>query len=71
MSLPIHEYQHISITPKHVLQSHISGYLLCKMSSASFKSSFSITHIGTATAIFEIDDVKLLTDSFFSPAGTS
>ncbi|KAL1880413.1 hypothetical protein Plec18167_003817 [Paecilomyces lecythidis] len=40
------------------------------MSASSFQSSFSVTHIGTATAIFEIDEVKLLTDPFFSPAGT-
>ncbi|RJE25256.1 hypothetical protein PHISCL_02406 [Aspergillus sclerotialis] len=41
------------------------------MAPVNFKSSFSITHIGTATAIFEIDGVNLLTDPFFSPAGTS
>lgn len=40
------------------------------MPAATFQSSFSVTHIGTATAIFEIDEVKLLTDPFFSPAGT-
>ncbi|KAL2217313.1 putative Zn-dependent hydrolases of the beta-lactamase protein [Thermoascus aurantiacus ATCC 26904] len=36
----------------------------------SFKSSLHITHIGTATAILNIDGVNLLTDPFFSPAGT-
>lgn len=41
------------------------------MSQSTFKSSFSITHIGTATAIFEIDNVNFLTDPFFSPAGTT
>ena len=41
------------------------------MAPSGFKSSFSATHIGTATAIFEINDVKLLTDPFFSPAGTA
>lgn len=40
------------------------------MPPATFQSSFSVSHIGTATAIFEIDGVKLLTDPFFSPAGT-
>lgn len=30
-----------------------------------------ITHIGTATAILEINGVNFLTDPFFSPAGTS
>lgn len=30
-----------------------------------------ITHIGTATAILEINGVNMLTDPFFSPAGTS
>ncbi|KAF7168898.1 hypothetical protein CNMCM5623_001804 [Aspergillus felis] len=41
------------------------------MSRSNFKSSFSITHIGTATAVFEIDGINLLTDPFFSPAGTT
>lgn len=41
------------------------------MSSSSFKSSFSIAHVGTATAIFQIDNVTFLTDPFFSPAGTT
>ncbi|KAJ5825344.1 Zn-dependent hydrolases of the beta-lactamase protein [Penicillium riverlandense] len=41
------------------------------MSPSTFQSSLSITHIGTATAIFKIDDVNLLTDPFFSPAGTT
>ncbi|KAL1963110.1 hypothetical protein VTN77DRAFT_8653 [Rasamsonia byssochlamydoides] len=36
----------------------------------TFKSTLNITHIGTATAILEIDGVNLLTDPFFSPAGT-
>lgn len=30
-----------------------------------------ITHVGTATAILEINGVNMLTDPFFSPAGTS
>lgn len=30
-----------------------------------------ITHIGTATAILEINGVNMLTDPFFSPAGSS
>lgn len=30
-----------------------------------------ITHIGTATAILDIDGVNLLTDPFFSPGGSS
>lgn len=37
---------------------------------ASTKASLTITHIGTATSILDIDGVKLLTDPFFSPAGT-
>ncbi|KAJ5748361.1 uncharacterized protein N7511_010057 [Penicillium nucicola] len=40
------------------------------MAPSNFNSNISITHIGTATAIIEIDGVKLLTDPFFSPAGT-
>lgn len=40
------------------------------MSSPTFKSTLSITHVGTATAILELDDINLLTDPFFSPAGT-
>ncbi|KAF7719424.1 Uncharacterized protein PECH_006864 [Penicillium ucsense] len=39
--------------------------------SSTFKSSFSVTHIGTATAIFEIDGINFLTDPFFSAAGTT
>ncbi|CAG8138895.1 unnamed protein product [Penicillium nalgiovense] len=41
------------------------------MSPSTFKSSFSVIHIGTATAIFEIDGINFLTDPFFSPAGTT
>ncbi|KAL3708312.1 hypothetical protein TMatcc_006296 [Talaromyces marneffei ATCC 18224] len=37
---------------------------------ASTKGSLTITHIGTATSIIDIDGVKLLTDPLFSPAGT-
>lgn len=37
---------------------------------STFKSTLTITHIGTATAILDIDGVNLLTDPFFSPAGT-
>lgn len=37
---------------------------------STFKSSLSITHITTATAIVEIAGVTFLTDPFFSPAGT-
>jgi L-ascorbate metabolism protein UlaG (beta-lactamase superfamily) len=40
------------------------------MAPSNLNSKISITHIGTATAIIEIDDVKLLTDPVFSPAGT-
>ena len=36
----------------------------------NFGASLAITHIGTATAIIHIDGVNLLTDPFFSPAGT-
>ncbi|KAH6952522.1 beta-lactamase superfamily domain-containing protein [Ilyonectria sp. MPI-CAGE-AT-0026] len=35
-----------------------------------FNSNVSITFIGTATAILEIDGVRFLTDPFFSPAGS-
>ncbi|KAB8202125.1 beta-lactamase superfamily domain-containing protein [Aspergillus parasiticus] len=33
--------------------------------------TLNVTHIGTATAILEINSVNFLTDPFFSPAGTS
>ncbi|KAK7535786.1 putative Zn-dependent hydrolase of the beta-lactamase protein [Phyllosticta citribraziliensis] len=39
--------------------------------SAPNKSRLNITHIGTATAILEIDGVNFLTDPFFSPAGSA
>lgn len=33
--------------------------------------TLNVTHIGTATAILEINGINFLTDPFFSPAGTS
>ncbi|CEL11217.1 hypothetical protein ASPCAL14320 [Aspergillus calidoustus] len=36
---------------------------------SNFKSSLTIAHIGTATAIIDIGGIKFLTDPFFSPAG--
>ncbi|KAB2575784.1 N-acyl-phosphatidylethanolamine-hydrolyzing phospholipase D [Lasiodiplodia theobromae] len=41
------------------------------MAPSTTKTSLSITHIGTATAVLEFDGVNLLTDPFFSPAGSS
>lgn len=40
------------------------------MPASTFKIKVSITHIGTATAILEIDGITFLTDPFFSPAGS-
>ena len=40
------------------------------MTTSTFKNKVSITHIGTATAILDIDGVTFLTDPFFSPAGS-
>ncbi|PGG99301.1 hypothetical protein AJ79_08568 [Helicocarpus griseus UAMH5409] len=40
------------------------------MHPSNFNSSLTITHIGTATAIVDINGVKFLTDPFFSPAGS-
>jgi L-ascorbate metabolism protein UlaG (beta-lactamase superfamily) len=40
------------------------------MSSTSFASKVNITHIGTATAILDIDGVRFLTDPAFDPAGS-
>ncbi|KAM0426337.1 hypothetical protein ACHAPT_008378 [Fusarium lateritium] len=40
------------------------------MSSPKINADVNITHIGTATAILQINGVNLLTDPFFSPAGT-
>ena len=37
---------------------------------APFKTNLDITFIGTATAVLEVDGVTLITDPFFSPAGT-
>jgi L-ascorbate metabolism protein UlaG (beta-lactamase superfamily) len=37
---------------------------------SSFKNSVSVTHIGTATALIQIDNVTFLTDPFFSPSGS-
>ncbi|KPM45277.1 hypothetical protein AK830_g1299 [Neonectria ditissima] len=41
------------------------------MSNPTFKSKISITHVGTATAILQIDGVTFLTDPVFSQAGTA
>ncbi|CAG9948861.1 unnamed protein product [Clonostachys rosea f. rosea IK726] len=38
---------------------------------STFTKKVTITHIGTATAILEIDGITFLTDPFFSPAGSS
>ncbi|PGH03465.1 hypothetical protein GX51_04039 [Blastomyces parvus] len=40
------------------------------MAASKVNNSVTITHIGTATAIIDINGVKFLTDPFFSPAGT-
>jgi L-ascorbate metabolism protein UlaG (beta-lactamase superfamily) len=40
------------------------------ISSTNFKASVSMTHIGTATAIIEIDGVRFITDPMFLPAGS-
>lgn len=40
------------------------------MPSPKINAEVNITHIGTATAILQINGVNLLTDPFFSPAGT-
>lgn len=37
---------------------------------STFKGTVEITHIGTATAILKINGINMLTDPFFSPAGT-
>lgn len=37
---------------------------------SSFKGSVSVTHIGTATALLQIDNVTFLTDPLFATAGT-
>ncbi|KAI1451482.1 Metallo-hydrolase/oxidoreductase [Annulohypoxylon moriforme] len=40
------------------------------MADSPFKSSVSVTYIGTATAIIDIDGITFLTDPYFSPAET-
>lgn len=40
------------------------------MFASTFTNKISITHIGTATAILNIDGINFLTDPFFSPAGS-
>ncbi|KAH8200993.1 hypothetical protein TruAng_004852 [Truncatella angustata] len=40
------------------------------MSTSTFRNRVTITHIGTATAIIDIDGITFLTDPFFSPAGS-
>ncbi|KAI8961348.1 Metallo-hydrolase/oxidoreductase [Daldinia sp. FL1419] len=41
------------------------------MVNATFKSDITVTYIGTATAILEIDGITFLTDPYFSPEGTA
>ncbi|KAI2462966.1 Metallo-hydrolase/oxidoreductase [Annulohypoxylon bovei var. microspora] len=41
------------------------------MADLPFKSSVSVTYVGTATAILNIDGVTFLTDPYFSPEGTA
>ncbi|KAK7955189.1 hypothetical protein PG988_015883 [Apiospora saccharicola] len=41
------------------------------MSSSTFGSSLTITHVGTATAILELGGVTFITDPYLSPAETS
>jgi hypothetical protein len=49
---------------------YTSPYLVPNMiSSTNFKASVAMTHIGTATAIIEIDGVRFITDPMFLPAG--
>ncbi|EKG21506.1 hypothetical protein MPH_01164 [Macrophomina phaseolina MS6] len=40
------------------------------MSASTFENKVSMTHIGTATTILDIDRITFLTDPFFSPAGS-
>ncbi|KAG9193871.1 hypothetical protein G6011_03906 [Alternaria panax] len=40
------------------------------MSASTFNNKVSITHIGTATAILDIDSITFFTEPFFSPAST-
>ncbi|KAM0543861.1 hypothetical protein ACHAPJ_012098 [Fusarium lateritium] len=40
------------------------------MATSTFKCKVNITHVGTATAILDIDGITFLTDPFFSPAGS-
>ncbi|KAK7177437.1 hypothetical protein PSPO01_16516 [Paraphaeosphaeria sporulosa] len=40
------------------------------MPASTFTNKVSVTHIGTATAILDIDGITFLTDPFFSPAGS-
>ncbi|EED21359.1 Zn-dependent hydrolases of the beta-lactamase fold, putative [Talaromyces stipitatus ATCC 10500] len=60
------------ILPDNVWQLHNSTIILLYNTIMAFsnKSSLTITHIGTATAIIDVDGVNLLTDPFFSPANT-
>ncbi|KAK8855080.1 zn-dependent hydrolases of the beta-lactamase protein [Apiospora arundinis] len=41
------------------------------MTSSTFTSSLTITHVGTATAILKLGDVTFITDPYLSPAETS
>jgi L-ascorbate metabolism protein UlaG (beta-lactamase superfamily) len=40
------------------------------VSNSTLISPLTITHIGTATTLIELDDLKILTDPYFFPPGT-
>ena len=40
------------------------------MASKEFGSAVHVTHVGTATAVIELDHLTILTDPYFSPQGT-
>ncbi|KAI0116699.1 Metallo-hydrolase/oxidoreductase [Daldinia grandis] len=41
------------------------------MADSPFQSNITVTYIGTATAILDIDGITFLTDPYFSPEGTT
>ncbi|KAK1470733.1 hypothetical protein CCUS01_00848 [Colletotrichum cuscutae] len=71
----INQVEKLFIYRKHSIRSSIkppqseTTVITAKMTS-TFKRSFPITHITTASAILHIDGINFLTDSVFSPAGT-
>ncbi len=49
---------------------HTATYTITTMGPTTFQTPLRITHVGTATAVIKLEGLTILTDPYFSPAGT-